>query len=221
MAPRPAAEIMVSQRYSSFVLPSTLFKARPLSPVPRPLSPVPRPPTTAPGPGSRTCALSEAVYGRGMERRWLGNEEETQAFGRALAGTLKAGSVVALVGGLGAGKTQVAKGIVAGLGYEGAVTSPTFALVHEYVGSGARLPAYHFDFYRLEGAGEALSLGWDDYVEAGGVCVVEWADLFPELVPPGAQWWRLAMAEGGDGRWVERVAVGDAADRPEPVEGRP
>jgi len=156
-----------------------------------------------------------------MDRRLLGNEEETQAFGRALAGTLTAGSVVALVGGLGAGKTQVAKGIVAGLGFEGAVTSPTFSLVHEYVGSGVRIPVYHFDFYRLESAGEALSFGWDDYVEAGGVCVVEWADLFPELVPSGAQWWRLSMADGDGGRWVERVGGGVATGRPEPGEDRP
>ena len=69
-------------------------------------------------------------------------------------------------------------------------------------------PVFHFDFYRLRSAGEALGFGWDDYLEVGGVCVVEWADLFPELLPPETVWWRLVvLAEGG--RRVERLAPGD------------
>lgn len=153
-----------------------------------------------------------------MHARSLADEEEAIAFGRELAAGLRPGAVVALVGGLGAGKTHVTKGIVAGLGHPGEVTSPTFTLVHEYTGPGLRLPVFHFDFYRLESAAEARALGWDDYLEAGGACVVEWADKFPELIPPGAQWWRLSVLVEG-GRRAEELA---SSPPPSPVgEDRP
>ena len=139
-----------------------------------------------------------------MTPRVLASEQEAIAFGRELAAGLRPGSVVALIGGLGAGKTHVTKGIAAGLGFEGEVTSPTFTLVHEYTGPGLRLPVFHFDFYRLDAAAEAVALGWDDYLEREGVCVVEWADRFPELLPPGTEWWRLTAPAGG-GRLAERV----------------
>ena len=139
-----------------------------------------------------------------MSAHRLASEGEAIAFGRALAATLRPGAVVALVGGLGAGKTHVTKGLAAGLGYPGEVTSPTFTLVHEYAAPGMRLPVYHFDFYRLESPDEVLGLGWDEYLDAGGVCVVEWADLFPDLLPPGTQWWRLTVLEEG-GRRAERI----------------
>ncbi len=127
-------------------------------------------------------------------RRWQ-TEADAIAAGASLAAELPAGAVVALVGGLGAGKTHFTKGLALGLGHEGAVTSPTFTLVHEY--RGGRLPLFHFDLYRLDSAVEALALGWEEYLEAGGVCVVEWADKFPELLPPGTQWWRIEA--GADG----------------------
>ncbi len=106
---------------------------------------------------------------------------ETAAFGRRLAAECRRGSVIALVGDLGVGKTQLVKGIAAELGVEAEVTSPTFTLIHEY--RGGRLPLFHFDHYRLESAAEALALGLDDYLESDGVCVLEWADKFPELLP--------------------------------------
>jgi len=139
-----------------------------------------------------------------MTPRLLTSEQEAIAFGRELAAGLRPGSVIALIGGLGAGKTHVTKGIAAGLGFAGEVTSPTFTLVHEYTGPGLRLPVFHFDFYRLDAAAEAVALGWDDYLEREGVCVVEWADRFPELLPPGTAWWRLTTPAGG-GRLAERV----------------
>ncbi len=140
----------------------------------------------------------------------LADENETIAFGSRLADSLAPGAVVALVGGLGAGKTHAAKGIAAGLGYRGDVTSPTFTLLHEYVGATMRCPMYHFDFYRLADAGEVLALGWDEYLETGGVCVVEWADLFPDLLPPGTHWWRLNPADDGS-RWAETIDPPPAA----------
>jgi tRNA threonylcarbamoyladenosine biosynthesis protein TsaE len=125
---------------------------------------------------------------------------ETFAHGRALATTLRAGDVVALDGDLGAGKTHFVKGIAAGLGCEGDVTSPTFTLVHEY--TGGRLPLFHFDFYRLESEDEVLRIGLDDYLGAGGALVIEWAGKFPALLPAGTRWFRLRAVTGsakGDG----------------------
>lgn len=149
-------------------------------------------------------------YRPGMSGRRLANENEAIAFGRELAASLRPGDVVALVGGLGAGKTHVTKGLAAGLGYPGEVTSPTFTLVHEYTAPAMRLPMFHFDFYRLESPEEVLALGWDDYLDVGGICVVEWADLFPELLPPASRWWRLTLPEAG-GRCIEPIAPPTAA----------
>ena len=131
-----------------------------------------------------------------MERS-LPNPQATLAFGRETGQACGPGEVLGLVGDLGAGKTHFVKGLAAGLGYEGEVTSPTFALVHEY--PGGRLPLFHLDFYRLDSADELLGLGWDEYLEAGGVVVAEWADRFPALMPPGTRWIEL-RPDGRDGR---------------------
>lgn len=112
--------------------------------------------------------------------------EETISFGRNRAEQLRAGDIVALAGDLGAGKTQFVKGLVAGLGSAAAVTSPTFTLLHEYIGG--RLSVYHFDFYRLEDRNAAVALGLDDYFFGDGVSVVEWADRFRDLIPGSAHW---------------------------------
>ena len=116
---------------------------------------------------------------------------ETQALGRRLASDVAPGSVLALQGELGAGKTQFAKGLVAGLGSSAEVTSPTFTIVHEY--QGGRLTVYHFDFFRLQSRERLTQLGLDDYFFGGGVCVVEWADRFPDLIPEQARWIRFQM----------------------------
>jgi tRNA threonylcarbamoyladenosine biosynthesis protein TsaE len=111
---------------------------------------------------------------------------QTIALGRTYGEQARPGDVFALRGDLGAGKTQFVKGFIDGLSSKAVATSPTFVLVHEY-GDG-RLPAYHFDFYRLESP-EALSrLGFDDYLFGDGVSLIEWADKFAELIPPGARW---------------------------------
>lgn len=119
-----------------------------------------------------------------------------EALGESLATELAAGGVLALVGGLGAGKTRLAKGLARGAGYSGEVTSPTFALVHEY--RGGRLPLFHFDLYRLKSADELLAIGWDEFLDGPGILIVEWADLFPELLPPETRWLRFeVLPEGG------------------------
>lgn len=112
---------------------------------------------------------------------------ETEAIGRQFAvKDVRVGSILALKGELGSGKTLFTKGLVAGLGSETTVTSPTFTIVHEY--PGGRLPVYHFDFFRLESRQSVARLGLDDYLFADGVSVIEWADRFPEFIPEQARW---------------------------------
>lgn len=119
--------------------------------------------------------------------------DETIAQGRRSGGNSVRGDVFALTGDLGSGKTQFVKGFVAGLGCQAEVTSPTFVLIHEY--EGGRLPIYHFDFYRVEKADEIVRLGFDDYVFGDGVALIEWADRYPDLIPPGAKWISFAIED--------------------------
>jgi tRNA threonylcarbamoyladenosine biosynthesis protein TsaE len=111
---------------------------------------------------------------------------QTQEIGRQFAKNLTARSVLALTGELGSGKTQFVKGLVAGLGSDAVVTSPTFTIIHEY--SGGRLPVYHFDFFRLQDRQSIARLGLDDYFFGDGVSVIEWADRVPDLIPENARW---------------------------------
>lgn len=124
--------------------------------------------------------------------------EAMQELGTAAAAVARPGMVIALVGGLGAGKTHWTKGFVAGIGSSMEVTSPTFGLVHEY--DDGRLPVFHFDFYRIGSADELIALGWDEYTERGGVIVAEWGDRFPELLPADACWLRFEILPDGGRR---------------------
>ena len=126
--------------------------------------------------------------------------DETIAFGRKLAATLNSGAIVALAGDLGAGKTQLVKGIASGLGVAQEVTSPTFTLIHEY--PGGKFPLYHIDLYRLDSPDEVLKIGLDEYLDSRGVTVIEWADKFAGLIPAEARWVRLRALEG-DMREIE------------------
>ncbi len=114
------------------------------------------------------------------------NPAETEAIARQIAKDLAAGSILALKGELGSGKTLFTQGLVAGLESDVSVTSPTFTIVHEY--HGGRLPIYHFDFFRLENRESAIRLGLEDYFFSDGVSVIEWADRFPDLIPEEARW---------------------------------
>lgn len=111
------------------------------------------------------------------------------------------GSVIALVGGLGAGKTHWTKGFVAGSGSDAEVTSPTFGLVHEY--AGGRFPIFHLDFYRLKSGAELLALGWDELLDQEAVVIAEWGDKFPVLLPPTTVWLHFSVEADG-GRWVRQ-----------------
>ena len=111
---------------------------------------------------------------------------ETEAIGQQFAEEIGVGSISALNGDLGSGKTVFVKGLVAGLGSRADVTSPTFTILHEY--RGGRLPVYHFDFFRVEDRQSIARLGLDDYFFGDGVSVIEWGDRFPELIPQRARW---------------------------------
>lgn len=128
-------------------------------------------------------------------RRHVESPKAMEELGRAVAVVATPGMVIALVGGLGAGKTHWTKGFVAGSGSQDEVTSPTFGLIHEY--AGGRFPVFHLDFYRLDSAAELIALGWDELLEQGGVVIAEWGDKFPELLPPGSIWLHFTMEPDG------------------------
>ena len=99
---------------------------------------------------------------------------ETEKIGAALGKILQPGTVIAYRGDLGAGKTAFTRGLARGLGYTDMVTSPTYTIVNEYLGG--RIPLFHFDMYRLASSDDLWDIGWDDYLDRGGVCAVEWSE---------------------------------------------
>ena len=132
---------------------------------------------------------------------------ETEAIGQALADRLRPGTVLAYLGDLGMGKTAFTRGLARGLGCSGRVTSPTFTIVNEYDG---RTPLFHFDMYRLTDSEDLFDIGWEDYLDRGGVCAVEWSERITDALPedtlfvtiarhPENEGWRIITVEGGDG----------------------
>ena len=99
---------------------------------------------------------------------------ETEAVGAALARVLQPGTVIAYRGDLGAGKTAFTRGLAKGLGVKERVTSPTYTIVNEYLGG--KMPLFHFDMYRLGSEDELFDIGWEDYLDRGGICAVEWSE---------------------------------------------
>ena len=129
---------------------------------------------------------------------------ETEAVGAALAKVLQPGTVIAYRGDLGAGKTAFTRGLARGLGITDMVTSPTYTIVNEYLGG--KLPLFHFDMYRLRSADDLFDIGWEDYLERGGVCAVEWSEnvddamedaVYVTIEKLGEDARRITM-EGGD-----------------------
>ena len=101
------------------------------------------------------------------------SEQDTEDLGARLAARLPGGSVVAMYGDLGAGKTAFVRGMARGMGLSCRVSSPTFTIVNEYLGERELI---HFDMYRLSGADELFEIGWEDYLSRGAVCAVEWSE---------------------------------------------
>ncbi|MBQ7455649.1 MAG: tRNA (adenosine(37)-N6)-threonylcarbamoyltransferase complex ATPase subunit type 1 TsaE [Clostridia bacterium] len=135
--------------------------------------------------------------------------EDTQALGRALAAALRAGDVVLLTGDMGAGKSEFARGVARGLGITAAVPSPSFTILNVY--DEGRLPLYHFDWYRIGDVSELTDMGLDEYVGGDGVCLIEWHERAPELLPEDCLEVRLCPREDGSrvievaprGNWEE------------------
>ena len=105
---------------------------------------------------------------------------QTEAIGAALGAQLKPGTVIAYRGDLGAGKTAFTRGLARGLGAGEMVTSPTYTIVNEYLSG--RMPLFHFDMYRLASSDDLWDIGWEDYLDRGGVCAVEWSENVEEAM---------------------------------------
>ena len=141
--------------------------------------------------------------------RYVSNSPaETEALGEELAKRLRPGDVVAFTGSLGMGKTALTRGLARGLGCRGRVTSPTFTIVNEYDGD---VPLFHFDLYRLSSADELYDIGWDDYLERGGVCAVEWSERVAQALPEGTITVDLARGDTDASR-VITVTGGEGSD---------
>ena len=125
--------------------------------------------------------------------------EETEHIGEMLGKRLSGGTVLALRGGLGMGKTAFTRGLARGLGYTGRVTSPTFTIVNEYDGA---TPLFHFDMYRLDGEDDLFDIGWDDYLARGGVCAVEWSERIDNALPPDTLTVSIARGERDNDRII-------------------
>jgi tRNA threonylcarbamoyladenosine biosynthesis protein TsaE len=131
---------------------------------------------------------------------------ETIRIGKSIGGHLLSGDVVALVGELGAGKTQFIKGLAAGagIGNTAYISSPSFTLIHEYPG---KIPFYHVDLFRLEGEKEAEELGLEEYFQGGGITAIEWADKIPSLLPSKNLFIHIAYV-GKNSRSLEIIGRG-------------
>ena len=139
-----------------------------------------------------------------MKEFYSKNLSDTDAVAAEIASLLKKGDVLALYGEMGAGKTAFTRGLARGLGYPEPVTSPTYTIVNEYLGG--RLPLFHFDMYRLASSDDLWDIGWEDYLERGGVCAVEWSEnvddamenaLWVTIEKTGDETRRITL-EGGD-----------------------
>ena len=132
--------------------------------------------------------------------------EETESIGEMLGQRLRGGSVVAYRGGLGMGKTAFTRGLARGLGCRGRVTSPTFTIVNEYNGS---TPLFHFDMYRLDSEDALFDIGWDDYLDRGGVCAVEWSENVADALPADTVFVTITRHETQDD-WRHITVTGGA-----------
>ena len=137
-----------------------------------------------------------------METIETHTSEETREFARQMGRKVQPGTVIALVGDLGAGKTVFAKGFAEGLGITSPVSSPTFTIVRGY--EEGRLPLYHFDVYRIGDISEMDEIGYEDCFYGEGVSLVEWADAVDEIMPPDTVWVTIEKdpAKGFDYRKV-------------------
>jgi len=128
-----------------------------------------------------------------MQRYESNSANQTIEIGMKIAEKLQSGTVLAMQGDLGMGKTCLVSGIAIGLGFHGEVSSPTFALINEYIGG--RLPLYHFDMYRVSGWDDLYSTGFFDYMESGGVLAVEWSENIAAALPEDTVYITISLVD--------------------------
>lgn len=134
-----------------------------------------------------------------LERTETDSTEQTERFGAHLAEAYPGKRVIALLGGLGAGKTALTRGIARQLGCLDRASSPTYAIVNEYRGP---RPVFHFDMYRIETSDALYDIGWEDYLASGGLCVVEWSENILDALPPDTLYVKLEVLSPGRRRIV-------------------
>lgn len=116
-----------------------------------------------------------------MKEFFLENEELTKKLGRQIGSSLFPGAVICLNGDLGAGKTTMTKSIAQMLGIEEDITSPTFTIVNEY--TDGKIPLYHFDVYRIGSSEEMYDIGFEEYIDSMGICIIEWSNIIEDILP--------------------------------------
>lgn len=143
-----------------------------------------------------------------MKRIFLEDENKTKELGEKLGKLVDAGSIICLVGDLGAGKTTFTQSFAKSLGVDDYITSPTFTIVNEYKG---RLPLYHFDVYRIGCSEEMYDIGYDEYINSDGVCIIEWANLIEDILPD--EYLKIDMKYKEMGREVTFEPVGEKYEK--------
>ncbi|MBY2478786.1 tRNA (adenosine(37)-N6)-threonylcarbamoyltransferase complex ATPase subunit type 1 TsaE [Clostridioides difficile] len=139
-----------------------------------------------------------------MAKIYLENENKTREIGYKLGKLLKEGSVICLVGDLGAGKTTMTQSLADSLGIKDYITSPTFTIINEYEG---KIPLYHFDVYRIGSSDEMYDIGYDEYINSNGICIIEWANLIEDILPE--EYLNIELKYKSDGREMILTPKGD------------
>ncbi len=141
-------------------------------------------------------------------RQFISNSaDETENIAASLAENINGAAVIAMTGDLGAGKTAFVRGLARALGYQGEVSSPTFAIVHEYIGG--RLPLYHFDMYRVEDWNSLYSTGFFDYMDTDSVLAVEWSENIENALPDNLITVDIKRGENDNCRIITLSSRGD------------
>lgn len=141
-----------------------------------------------------------------MRSIYLENENATSSLGQKIGKNLFEGAVLCLNGDLGAGKTALTKSIAIGLGIEEDITSPTFTIVNEY--EDGRLKLNHFDVYRIGSSDEMYDIGFEEYIDSDGVCIIEWSQIIEDILPDERL--DINIKYEGEARRLEFVARGQA-----------
>ena len=139
-----------------------------------------------------------------MVKIYLDGEEQTKEIGYKLGKLLTPGSVICLIGDLGAGKTTMTQSLAKAIGVDDYITSPTFTIVNEYEGD---MPLYHFDVYRIGSSEEMYDIGYDEYINSDGVCIIEWANLINDILPD--EYLDIELIYKGMGREMVLKPIGE------------